>query len=311
MKDKPNIDEMLHAYVDGELNTRQKTEVKRLLDRDESLAVQVKRIRQTKQWVGALPRDEAPADMAENVLAILERKTLLGERKVALTPDNSFRHRILRRIQAVAAVVVLFVALAGLVYSIMAPPSGPKKHNVTMANQDYDILKEITPEVKLAGTLSMVGGTDLLTQLNKGLQSCGLKTLGSSASAQGSRHVEIKCSEATLRALMRSFNLDWSTATDARFTVCALAGRAITPVDIPAVHPSQIVDLVDVADANQGESIAVEMATNNGLKPLRPWEPDDMGLPIPIITANEILPSPNTPSEESDDVRLVLILKDL
>ena len=310
MKDKPNIDEMLHAYVDGELNTRQKTEVKRLLDRDESLAVQVRRIRQIKQWVGALPRDEAPADIAENVLAILERKTLLGERRVSLTSDNSFRHRILRRIQAVAAVVVLFVALAGLVYSIMAPPSGSDIYSDPVG-QDYKILQGITPEVKLAGTLSMVGGADLLTQLNKGLQSCGLKTLGSSTSAQGSRHVEIQCSEATLRTLMRSFNLDWSTATDARFTVRALAGRTITPVDIPAVHPSQIVDLVDVADANQGESIAVEMATNNALKPLRPWEPDDLGLPIPIITANEILPSPNTPSEESDDVRLVLILKDL
>ena len=294
MKDKPNTDEMLNAYVDGELNTRQKTEFQRLLGREEPLATQVQKLEQLKQLVGSLPREEAPDDIADQVLDILERKTLLGERKVVFTPANSFRHRILRRVNAIAAMLVLFAALSGLIYSIVAPTPSTDISKVTTV-RDFGILRDVTPDVQLAGTWTLQGDSMLLSQINQCLKESGFSGLVDVA-ANGSRYTELECSRLELNRLAQQINQDCLNLAGTRLMVYALAGQQIDPVEISWVQPRQIAILLDVADANEGNQLASNMSVENDLNPLNSLGSSEM-LPIPSLTE----------TVQSNHVRIVLI----
>ncbi|MFH1615556.1 MAG: hypothetical protein ABIG61_10800 [Planctomycetota bacterium] len=132
-KDYPNIEELLNSFIDDELSERQRTEVQRILAHDSSVAAMVDKLRRTKQLVGALPREAAPMDLLENVKASLERSTLLDLDFCEVEEKAGRRELLLRRCGAIAAMVVLFGALAILVYSIVGPYQGPAEHGINLA----------------------------------------------------------------------------------------------------------------------------------------------------------------------------------
>jgi anti-sigma factor RsiW len=73
------LGEMLSAYLDGELDAAQRAQVEGVLRDDESARRMLADLRRTSQAVAALPRHSAPASIAADIHAALERSALLGE----------------------------------------------------------------------------------------------------------------------------------------------------------------------------------------------------------------------------------------
>ncbi len=80
--------EQLTAYLDGELSPEQHDEVDRLLAEDEAARTLLDELRRTARLVGSLPRGRAPADLAEQVTARMEREALLGDSSTGLSPTR-------------------------------------------------------------------------------------------------------------------------------------------------------------------------------------------------------------------------------
>lgn len=104
--------EHLTAYLDGELAPNDRAEVERLLDSDAEARRLLEELRETSALVAGLPRGRAPADLAEQVSARLERAALLGYAPARATPVRtgwSWANRL-----ALAAAVVLVCTVAWL-----------------------------------------------------------------------------------------------------------------------------------------------------------------------------------------------------
>ena len=116
MKNKPDIDELLNSYLDGELGPREMTEVGRVLRNDKEMAERAEHLRKVKGLVGAMPEQEAPTGLADEVVARLERRVLLGDEQAHEESRRGERHLLLRRVVGLAA---LF-AMAGILVSVVS-----------------------------------------------------------------------------------------------------------------------------------------------------------------------------------------------
>ncbi len=135
-REEQNIEELLNSFIDGELTQREATEVERLIAHDARIAQRLRELQKSKMLVGSLPRAEAPVEMAEEIKASLERKTLLGRRAERFDEPRPFeglderagtRHLLVRKVLAAAAMIGLVAILSAVVYTIFAPVSGPER----------------------------------------------------------------------------------------------------------------------------------------------------------------------------------------
>lgn len=125
MKDHLEIEELLNGFIDGELTQRQQIEVQRLLLHDSAIARRLKELEKCKSLAGGLERSEAPAGMAEDVMACLERKALPGEEAKGLEQERGARDLLVRKILTAAAMISLFAVLGVVIYTIIGPAPGP------------------------------------------------------------------------------------------------------------------------------------------------------------------------------------------
>jgi hypothetical protein len=125
---KPEIDELLSAYLDGQLSDRQHTEVKRLLRNDKEVAERLNHLGQQKQLLGAMPIETAPVGMLDAIQARLERQYILQRYPQTGRSAAGVRQLFTRRLLTAAAMLIIPVGILALVvYMIMSPvtPSMP------------------------------------------------------------------------------------------------------------------------------------------------------------------------------------------
>ncbi len=123
MDDKKKLDELLNAYIDGQLNQRRQTEVKRLLQHDPEIAARLTELEKIRSLVAAVPVAEAPTGLVEDIKAKLERRSLVGSDSEDFDEHEGARQLFWRRAISVAAIVALAVVLAGVVFTIVGPES--------------------------------------------------------------------------------------------------------------------------------------------------------------------------------------------
>jgi len=149
MKARPeNIEKLLNGYVDGELSVRQQTEVKRLLGNDPKIAGRLRQLEKCKTLISSLPAAKAPPDMAENVMAMLARRSLLGEEPAAINEKAGTRDLFLRKVLTAAAMIALLGVLGMVVYTILAPPAVPRPPSVAGEGRTTDVIDP--PRIMLA-----------------------------------------------------------------------------------------------------------------------------------------------------------------
>lgn len=104
MSDTTDKTERLSAYLDGELSDEQTREVAEALQHDPALAEELRSLRATRDLLRGLPRDKAPEDLPDRILAQAERNLLVDR------PSAATRAPRLRWARYAAAAAVLIVA---------------------------------------------------------------------------------------------------------------------------------------------------------------------------------------------------------
>ena len=121
MKDQ-EIEELLSAYVDGELSQRQYNEVQRLIAHEPEISTRIRRIQNTRDLIGSLPSQKAPQGLVDDVSLTLERKNLLDSDQGDYEQQSLGRKHLLRRkVLSAAAVLILAGILGAVIVSIVAP----------------------------------------------------------------------------------------------------------------------------------------------------------------------------------------------
>ncbi len=235
------IEELLNSFVDGELTQREATEVERLIADDARIAQRLRELQKSKMLVGSLPRSEAPAEMADEIKASLERRTLLvqsqGGRPSAqaerfdeprpfegLDERTGARHLLVRKVLAAAAMVGLVAILAAVVYTIVAPESVP-------------------PTAGFRGRLELKTSNVIAVNsfIKKAIEDNGLKY--SSPGSQGDKSIyALSCSREDLSSLLADLDNIWE-----RFNSTTLFVETKTPgkeVVVDGVSAEQIADLI-------------------------------------------------------------------
>jgi hypothetical protein len=119
MASTEDIEAKLAAYVDGEIDEAGRAEIEQHLATNPQHRKLIAELMQQRQLLKNLPREMAPADIAETINAQLERAVLLGDiddREEA----SSLRINFWPRMRLIAAVVVLTAGL-GLTIYFLAP----------------------------------------------------------------------------------------------------------------------------------------------------------------------------------------------
>lgn len=129
MNDSQNheIDEVLSAYLDGEISERQQTELKRLAQRKPSVHKRLKALKRQKQILRAMPIEKAPATLVDDVRSAIERNLILdGSSRTDQNIANP-KKMLLRRMLATAAMFLVPIGLLGMVvfYIVKPPEKGP------------------------------------------------------------------------------------------------------------------------------------------------------------------------------------------
>lgn len=104
------IESKLCAYIDGELDPEGRAEIEKHLEANPQHRRLLESLRATRDLLRWLPREPAPPELAETLNGQLERSVLLDY------DGESLRPRIVPRILAAAAIVILTAGLAAAVF---------------------------------------------------------------------------------------------------------------------------------------------------------------------------------------------------
>ncbi len=225
MKDNSNIDELLNSYIDGELTGRQKIEVQRLLSHDSQIEKRLQQLQKCRLLVASLPYNEAQPNLAEQVQAELERKSLLTQQSITLTERKGERYLLSRKIFAAAAMFILFAILAVVVYTIVAP-------------QPTSIAAGFVGRLELKTT-------DLLavdSAINSALDNHNLADSVSIKRRQGKNIYTLTCSRERASSLLAELNNIWQKFDSAALSVETKSSEQ--PVIVNNITAKEIIDLL-------------------------------------------------------------------
>jgi len=318
MRTRPeDIDKLLNGYIDGELTTRQQTEVKRLLANDSKLAQRLARLERCKMLISSLPQAEAPAEMFDDIKASLARRTLLGEQAVAVGERAGARDLFIRKVLSAAAMIALVAALGAVIYTIVAPETAPTRP--TVANLQPTVPEPPRPVLAAApfnGRLELKAAayTEMDASINRAIEENGFVDCLSRQRDDNRTTYVLSCGRKGLNQLLAQLDKNWEKLDSAAlFVQTDVFGD---PVAVDAVTPEQVTQIAsqntleksirlakdfgllnDVAEQMRGKAL---FADDKG--------PDLLAVPKPRLTGP--LPAEMTrgPAADKANVSLVIVL---
>ncbi|HEV8606603.1 MAG TPA: zf-HC2 domain-containing protein [Tepidisphaeraceae bacterium] len=152
-----DIEGKLAAFVDGELTPEERVEIETHLQNNPSHRELLADLVVHRNLVRGLPREKAPGDCTEGFQGQLERDILLGGDELTRSRSR-FRISYSPQLLSAAAIILLAVGLAIVVYSVL-PPHHPKAPIAQLATEPSKNT-ELTPESSgsLADARSFKGG---------------------------------------------------------------------------------------------------------------------------------------------------------
>src|SRR3954447_21640228 len=119
MANTENIEAKLAAYVDDELDVAERAEIEQHLAANPQHSVLIEELRQQKQYLRAIPHVKAPPEIVEAMAAQLERAALLGDVDISGADGGGTPFSHWPQVRAIAAVIVLTIILAGVLYVVL------------------------------------------------------------------------------------------------------------------------------------------------------------------------------------------------
>jgi anti-sigma factor RsiW len=331
MSDNRQLDELLNAYMDGQLTERRLTEVKRLLQHDIAVQNRLKELEKIRALVAALPREQAPADIVANVKQKLERRSLVASEMQDFDRDLGARHLLYRRLISAAAIIVLAIVLAGVIFVIVGPQPAPK-NNITSANWNsrrvttstslraaakaapnaLPLHTETTIAAETAETRHAIAVPDYFSArleltavpsdaldafIKRSLVDNGITLIQLPVRETHPGVYDLRCS----RASLRSFLADLATIWD-KFDSAALVVATADParnVIVPDVTAKQIDEIVSQTNLARSIQLAQDIGALNavagpyaGTAIARGTNVESLPIPKPVLT------SPDTTSKQ-------------
>ncbi len=313
---KPDMNEMLNAYMDGELETRQAAEFKRLLDNSPELMEELGRLERVRNLAHHLPLEEPPIELSQQVRSMLERKALFGEPGDDRERNTGLGSRLYQKIRAVAAVLALGSVLGWLVYSIVAPVNSDTS-DMAMNNNGSLVAPIQGP---MRGKLELVC-LDLSSVDNFLMRSVQFNDLSSCVQKEalvGQTLYHISCPREDIKHLLSDLNSVWHQFEKTAFHVNT--GKLGDMICIDDASVGQVASLINEQDSQKRleharlESVRNSMA--NSLEPGRGLASSEDDAAFPSIPPRPMLTSgePNrtltdTSPGPADRVELTIVLQ--
>jgi hypothetical protein len=274
MKVNPKIDELLNSFIDGELPPRQQTEVQRLVAHDPAIAGRLRQLKKCRLLLTSLPSAHAPAALSRNIIAALERKTLLGEPPSSLEQLAGERQLFVRNLLAAAAIIALVAVLSVVIYNIVAPPTTPAPPAI--ATRHLPPLPEpatalpTTRPAQFAGRLEL--GTDSFIQVDASVSKAIAENDSvdcTSLTRQPDRAEYIlACSRKGLASLLADLETLWDKLDSATLLVYTdTFGRQIA---VNAVTADQVLQIAGQDSLERSIRVAKDFAALNNIVELLP-----------------------------------------
>jgi len=313
MKAPDNIDELLSGFIDGQLTTRQQTEVQRLLANDPNVAQRLEHLQRCKMLVGSLPRAEAPDRMLDDIKASLARRTLLGEQPAAFDERAGVRELLLRKVFAAAAMIALVAVLGAVIYTIVAPETVPEQPLIVDRRQPE--VKDPAPTMlamRFDGRLELTTATliEVDASINRAIEDNGLvECTGVDRRSDRTTYV-LTCGRKGLNSLLANLENHWHRFDSATFFVETEVFAQ--PVVVEAVTAGQIARIAGCDTLEGSIRVANDFALlNDVLEQLRSRaifaaddkSPDLITIPKPALTKDE--PPTERPGDAAKDAARV------
>lgn len=274
MKANPHIDELLCSFIDGELPLRQQTEVQRLLARDPDVARRLRQLQDCATLMSALPREEAPGEMLEQITFSLERRTLLAEHPVSPSASVGARHLMLRRFMAAAAMIALLAVLGAVVYQIVAPVPQTGTPPILVDSADQPRIEAdrtvTTPTVVadsgFSGRLEIQTGLFVQADafIKKVVADTGLLSSVESDTTGSRRIYRLVSTREGINRLVMSLREIWPNFENATLYVESPKAYA-SAVAVETVTPEQTANIVAQSSAQASIRTAGDYAVLNGI----------------------------------------------
>jgi hypothetical protein len=275
MSADPKIDELLNSFIDGELPPRQQTEVQRLIMNDPQLARRLQELRNCKTLFSSLPRAEAPRGMVEQVIATLERRTLLDQKAFSHDVRKGARHLFFRKLVTAAAMIGLVAILSVVVYTVVAPPprTGPSIPMASDLPPGREVVEPRPSEVHVTG---FDGALKLQTRdliavdayFNRAIAENGLSRHVTEEHYGKVRTYSFSCGREGVKSLLAELGDIWQRFDSATLAVEEQAYGA--PAAVSAVTVEQVTEIVENDSLDERMRLAKNFALLNSMADLMP-----------------------------------------
>jgi hypothetical protein len=317
MKYDPEIDELLNAFIDGELTDRHRTEVQRLISHDPQIAARLRQLEKCKMLVESLPRAKAPAQMLEQIRRSLEGKKRADMQSAALDQRQGARHLFARKMLAAAAMIALVGVLTTVVYTIVTPESTPPRDWVKGPQQLTPAAGQPEPEApEFYGRveLSTASLAAVDSVIRRTIDDYGLSLSAAAEQRQDTKAYTISCSREKLGLLLADLRNIWDKLDSAVFFVDTTPpGQQVT---VQAITAQQIITIVNQNTTEARLEVARDFALLNLMDQLVPGREilaalEDSGAsltaPKPLLTGERVTKAPAAETQ-TRNVHLTVVI---
>ncbi len=298
-QDREQVDSLIHGFLDGQLNERQQTELKRLAQHNPLIRKDLHALYRQKELLGALPVEKAPEGLKEEVLARLERRLILSSEPVVPASPIGRLHLVFRWAAAAAAMVMLPLAILGLLVLQIVKPPEPTSVPIAASGEGgtAEPMKARAPAVLGEETVLAAGSLSLLTDqpiavndsIKKAVVSHQLLSSASSERFEDHAVYRIQCRQEKMLSFLRSLEPVWNLCSKGRYVLSGDETTASKDIVVEGIRPEQMLDLLrhlerlnrrglsDVALRVPSEEPGAEERTVLPAQPRLAWEKEQPG----------------------------------
>jgi hypothetical protein len=314
-------EELLNSFVDGELNVRQQTEVKRLMKNDSEIFRRVQKLQKCKMLISSMPRSKAPDNILSGVTSSLIGKALVAEKQPVSNISEEQGHLFVRKLASAAAMLSLAAVLTIVLYIIMAPGSYSNRP-VAIDSAHYGSDQVITTSSKPSfnGRLELKAHNLIAVDsfINRAIEDSGLSDTVSPVLEQNTRVYSFECNRDELGILLFELEGIWNEFDSTKLFV--ETDTFSRPITVVKVNTRQIAEIISQDSREKIIGVAKDYAVLNGISNNLPANEivtaldntkaalvtPPLRIPKPQLTGPEPKPIDKTGSQKNIHLTIVL-----
>jgi len=331
-KNKQDIDELLNSFLDDELTSDQRLDVRQLITSDAQVARRLVELKKCKALLQGLPPAEAPGEMLERIRASVDGRASLRTDSLEdpVLRAVGTRHLMMRKLMSAAAMLLLVAVLVAVIYTIVAPERVPDRSSaVKDLERPLRIAKmeetpkaaapavPVNPAELFSGRLELAAAGFAAADafVNKTIENSSLEYLRLQTSP-GRSVYNIRCGRKGLNALAAGLEGAWNRFGSASLFVAAADNAEIEVAEIDTKQligiagqdtPAAVVKVAkDVAVLNRARGL---MSDSQVLAFMGGEKADFAAVPMPVLTTGEKKAAGITAgTEEKKDIYLTIVI---